>query len=64
MKLSDYIADKGDRAFADQIGAARRTVTDWRLGQRIPRPEWAQIIVAKTGGKVSMNDIYGAERAK
>ncbi len=59
MKLTDYIGKVGDKAFAESIGASRRAVTDWRLGNRIPRPAWAQKIVAAHKGKVSMAEIYG-----
>lgn len=59
MRLTDYIADMGDRAFAEMIGVSRRVATDWRLGTRTPRPETAQRIVKRSHGKVSMTDIYG-----
>lgn len=58
MRLKDYIETMGDRAFADWIGVSRRIVTDWRNGNRIPRPKAARQIVKKTGGRVSLADIY------
>ena len=60
MKLKDYIAAMGDKAFAEFVGVSRRIATDWRNETRIPRPKAARHIVEKTGGKVSMADIYGA----
>jgi hypothetical protein len=62
MRLSDYIANMGDKAFAEFVGVSRRIATDWRNENRIPRPKAARKIVEKTGGKVSLADIYGASR--
>ena len=58
MNLSEYIKKVGDREFAESIGASRRAVTDWRVGRRVPRPEWARKIVEVHGRKVTMADIY------
>ena len=62
MKLSAYIESIGDRAFAQVIGASRRAVTDWRLGNRLPRPRAAQRIVKASKGAVSLSDIYGSAK--
>ncbi len=63
MRLADYIAKMGpDHKFAELVGVARRTVADWRTGNRRPRPEQAQVIVKRTKGLVSMADIYGPSK--
>lgn len=56
--LADFIAAMGDREFSELIGCSRRAATDWRLGNRSPRPEWARKIIRKTGGRVTWSSIY------
>ena len=58
VTLREYIESKGDQAAADLFGVPVRTVMSWRLGDRMPRPKTAQLIVERTEGEVSMNDIY------
>lgn len=59
MQLSDHIRRMGDREFAEYVGVPRRTVTEWKLGNRLPRPETAKRIVARFRGKITLIDIYG-----
>jgi hypothetical protein len=37
----------------------REAVYHWMSGFRTPRPEMARKIVAETGGRVTLKDIYG-----
>lgn len=57
MKLSDYIKAVGDAEFGKKFGVTRRAAMSWRLGDRLPRPDTAQKIVAKT--PVTWDGIYG-----
>ena len=56
MKLSEYIRDVGDEAFASKFDVTTRTAASYRLGQRTPRRELAQKIVAETS--VTWEGIY------
>jgi DNA-binding transcriptional regulator YdaS (Cro superfamily) len=58
MNLPDYIREIGHPAAARLFGVSVWTIKAWRFGQRTPRPEKANEIVAITGGKLSLNDIY------
>lgn len=62
MKLTDYIQQVGDEKFARRFGWKTRKVMSWRLGDRRPRPEEAQIIVAKT--PVTYEGIYGPQKGR
>jgi transcriptional regulator with XRE-family HTH domain len=57
MNLSQYIKLVGDAEFGKKFGVTRRAAMSWRLGDRLPKPETAQKIVAKT--PVTWDGIYG-----
>jgi hypothetical protein len=48
MNLPQYIAKIGDAEFAAKFGVAVRTAAAYRLGERQPRPELAEKIVAQS----------------
>lgn len=56
MTLSEYIRDVGDDVFAAKFGVPPRTAASYRLGQRTPRRELSQKIVAET--PVTWEGIY------
>ena len=56
-----YLRAIGDEEAANVLGVKPRTVKSWRLGDRIPRPTQARVIVSRA--PVSMSDIYGGESA-
>lgn len=64
MNLSEYIETRGDDACAEAWGEKLRTVQSWRLLERYPRPEKARAIVSETGGKVTLDGIYGVPLKK
>jgi len=61
MLLGDYLVkhqiDQCD--FAKSISVAASTVCRWLSGERTPLAAQARKIVAETGGRVSLKDIYG-----
>lgn len=59
MNLKTYIETLGDDAAAKLFGVKSRTVQSWRRGERSPRPEQARKIVKKSGGKLSLEAVYG-----
>lgn len=65
MKLSAYLKEVGltYRQFADIIGMNNKgapvTLSRYSKGARSPRKERAKAIVEATGGKVTINDLYG-----
>ena len=58
MNLSDYIKAKGEDEAARLFRVSIHTIKSWRYGQRNPRPDKANEIVATTGGEVSLSGIY------
>ncbi len=58
MELPAYIERIGDEAAARMFGVTERCVLSWRLRDRMPRPKKAREIVAKTGGDVTLAEIY------
>ena len=62
MNLTSYIELIGDKAAAELFGITERAAMSYRLGDRKPRPEVAQRIVNKTGGKIGWADIYALEK--
>lgn len=58
MDLPQYITQIGDQAAATLFGVPIRTVRGWRWRQRLPRAKTANLIVEKTGGKVTHAGIY------
>tara|TARA_R110002167_G_scaffold142496_5_gene331260 strand:+ start:1485 stop:1688 length:204 start_codon:yes stop_codon:yes gene_type:complete len=67
MTLSEYM-DKHqmtDQKMSEQIGVSRSAVTQYRLGDRMPRPEIMVKLVEVTGKKVSPMDLaMGLKRGK
>ncbi len=60
MLLKDYLKKVGDEQAAQVLGVKQRTVQAWRLGQRLPRTKAARQIVERTGGAVTLDEIYKA----
>ena len=44
---------------AEALGVAQSNIVYWENGERIPRAEAMQKIVAYTNGEVQPNDFYG-----
>lgn len=63
MNLPDYLELIGDKAASELFGITERAALSYRTGKRKPRPEIAQRIVEKTGGKVDWKDIYAPAAA-
>ena len=59
MTLKQYIESLGDKVAAKKLGEKERTVRSWRYGERFPMRNKAVSIVKKTGGMVSLAEIYG-----
>lgn len=59
--LPEFIAEIGDTEAARLFDAELRTVQAWRRRERWPRPETAQQMVAVSGGRLTMDGIYGAD---
>jgi len=57
MDLISYLTQKGDAEAAKLFGVSKRTIQSWRLKERRPRPEQAQVIVKKS--PVTFEGIYG-----
>jgi hypothetical protein len=55
-----YLADLGDGKASLLYGVKPRTVQSWRLGEKIPRPAMANVIVARS--PLTLDDIYGASK--
>ena len=64
MRLADYIKKHGDAYCASMWGVKVRTTAGWRRGERTPRPAQARVIVATTGGEVTLAEIYAAQPAQ
>lgn len=60
MELKAFIEQVGDAKAARLFGVSARTAQSWRLGERIPRKELADVIVRKS--PVTYEGIYSAER--
>lgn len=58
MRLPDYIKKHGDAKCAEMWCVKVRTTAGWRRGENLPRTTQARIIVATTGGEVSLAEIY------
>lgn len=63
ITLPKFIEEAGDKAAANLFGVTPRTAQSWRLGDRTPRKDQAQIIIEKTKrhrlGSVTYEGIYG-----
>lgn len=67
MTLSDYMRGEGmtDDAMSKKIGVSRSAVTQYRLGDRMPKPEIMLRLVKATGNAVSPLDLAsGLRRGK
>jgi Helix-turn-helix. len=67
MTLNDYMRGEGmtDDAMSKKIGVSRSAVTQYRLGDRMPKPEIMLRLVTATGKKVSPMDLaMGLKRGK
>lgn len=62
MDLSTYIREKGEAPCAALFGVSIWTIRKWRTGDRLPSPAKANDIVSRTGGDVSLADIYAHVR--
>lgn len=60
MHLKDYLreADLSPEAFGESIGKTGMAVRRYCSGTRMPRPDVADDIVAKTGGRVTLDDLH------
>lgn len=67
MTLSEYM-DKHqmtDQKMSEVVGVSRSAITQYRLGDRMPRPEIMLKLVSATGNKVSPMDLaMGLRRGK
>jgi transcriptional regulator with XRE-family HTH domain len=67
MTLNDYMKNNGlnDQKLADKVGVSRSAITQYRLGDRMPKPEILVKLVAATGNEVSPLDLVsGLRRGK
>jgi transcriptional regulator with XRE-family HTH domain len=67
MTLNDYMRGEGmtDDAMSKKIGVSRSAVTQYRLGDRMPKPEIMLRLVEATGNAVSPLDLAsGLRRGK
>lgn len=67
MLLSEWMQESGvnDQALSERIGVSRSAVTQYRLGDRMPRPEIMVKLVEETGSQVSPMDLIdGLKRGK
>lgn len=62
MTLQDFINKHGTAAAADKLGFKPRTISAWRWGQRIPSRESALAIVERSGGEITLEEIYAPMR--
>lgn len=63
MDLPDYIDEIGLAESARLFKASYSAVAMWRRRQRLPRPKKALFIERRTGGKVTMAEIYAQRPA-
>jgi transcriptional regulator with XRE-family HTH domain len=59
MQLAAYLAETGEtiQEFATRIGESPHTIGKLYRGERFPRVELAQRIIAATEGKVTADDM-------
>jgi transcriptional regulator with XRE-family HTH domain len=59
MKLSEWMQVSGvnDQKLSEKLGISRSAVTQYRLGDRMPRPEILVKLVEATDNKVSPIDL-------
>lgn len=62
MDFVEYLTKIGDAQAARLFGVEKRTAKSWRLLERRPRAEQAQMIVKKS--PVTYASIYGARPKK
>ena len=60
MNLSEYIKRKGTKEAAELFGVSEAAAKSYRYGWRVPRPEVANRIVSKTGGEVTLAEIFAS----
>lgn len=58
MNLTEYLKKHGTAASAQRFGVSTHTIKSWRWGNKYPRTDKANEIVAITGGEVSLAGIY------
>lgn len=46
---------------AKLLGVSKGALTKWERGERTPRPAMGRVIVARTGGAVTLQDLYSPE---
>lgn len=61
MTLNEYMEQNNltHEDFAASIGCHRSAVTRWATGSRRPSPVWLRIIVRKTKGLVTAQELLG-----
>ncbi|MGL5285929.1 MAG: hypothetical protein ACRC8D_07290 [Aeromonas sp.] len=65
MTIFDWIKDIGGiSAAAAALKENPRTVASWVYGEKIPGPEKAQRIIAKSKGRLDFNRVYAPLLAK
>lgn len=67
MTLNDYMRDNGftDEAMSKKVGVSRSAITQYRLGDRMPKPEIMVRLVEATDAKVNPMDLaMGLRRGK
>ena len=58
MKLTEYLKQMNDdRKAAELFGVSKSAIAMWRTGKRIPRPQFARVIIERS--PVTMDGIYG-----
>lgn len=67
MQLSEWMQSSGvnDQKLSERLGISRSAVTQYRLGDRMPKPEIMVRLVEATGNAVSPLDLAsGLRRGK
>jgi len=67
MGLNEWMKDNGytDQKMSEKIGVSRSTITQYRSGARMPRPEIMLKLVAATDNQVGPLDLMqGLRRGK
>jgi transcriptional regulator with XRE-family HTH domain len=67
MTLNDYMKNNGlnDQKLADKVGVSRSAITQYRLGDRMPKPEILVKLIAATDNEVSPLELAsGLRRGK
>ena len=59
MTLNDYMKNNqiNDQKLADKVGVSRSAITQYRLGDRMPRPEILVRLIEATDNQVSPIDL-------